>query len=317
MPLSDAHTKTVGFIVGNGETVGTFFVIQKSGICFMVTAAHNLVAYNDSRARIRTHQGDVLYEWDPGAWYYPDLDGRLDLAVNCFDPAADDEMMFTAVPIDEQGVDVLHAAPKLGTTVYFAGLLTPVESMGEDGVPMVRTGTLGALYQRRVSYENGDWGPFTAHLIDTRSWGGFSGAPVWSQLTYPGPALTPKPERLMADVPPHVQLGDLHFITTFLGMFVGHARTSGAGVVLPVETIREVLEREEVLEMCADRGHCGPDNRREVDQDDEIRADTSLYQREDFLSDLRKVTKRRDRSDEEPKEHRSSRVDGCSGTRTR
>jgi len=191
MPLDDTHTKTVGFVIGDDEVVGTFFVVQRSDKCFMLTAAHNLVPHNAVKTRIRTHDGSTLYEWDPGPWFFPDLDGGLDLAINCFDPASSEDLLFTAIPIDEQGMDVMGAHPKLGTTVYFAGLLAPVERMGEAGIPMVRSGSLGALYQPGVAYDE-SWGPMTAHLIDTRSWGGFSGSPCWWQMTIRAQPSDPK-----------------------------------------------------------------------------------------------------------------------------
>jgi len=81
---------------------------------------------------------------------------------------------------------------------------------------------------------------------------------------YPGPAIGSKAASLTAEVPDDVELGDLHFLTAFLGLFLGHARESGAGVVLPVETIRDALEHEDLLAKCKDRADCTASNRQAV-----------------------------------------------------
>jgi hypothetical protein len=75
--------------------------------------------------------------------------------------------------------------PDLGDRVYFLGLLAlpAARGMAERNVPMVRSGTIGAMYQDEIPLEwpDGTIRKIQAHLIDCRSYGGFSGSPCFFQ----------------------------------------------------------------------------------------------------------------------------------------
>ena len=67
----------------------------------------------------------------------------------------------------------------LGDTVFFIGLLRNLAPMAEAGVPMVRSGTVGRMWQQRIPARTGlTHAELTGHLIDCRAYQGMSGASV-------------------------------------------------------------------------------------------------------------------------------------------
>ena len=149
--------------------------------------------------------------------------------------------------------------PFLGDNVYFVGLLPNIEAMVEKNIPMVRSGTLGRLWQERcpVLTREKVLIYITAHLIDCRSFGGFSGSPCYLQQSRAGivmdkgrPAVTTK------------------YRTALLGLIGGHYDdvveventygksehltapiNTGVGYVIPVEFVRETLMKKELIDM--------------------------------------------------------------------
>jgi len=134
-------------------------------------------------------------------------------------------------------------------------MFEPHNRMTEGAIPMVRSGTVGAL---GVPLEAKDGGEFSAHLIDCRSYGGFSGSPVWAQFAYPGPAFEGARPSWMENWERRDEIGDLYHATLLWGMFIEHyehggsakhlASNAGVGVVLSIKHVREVLMKPELLE---------------------------------------------------------------------
>jgi hypothetical protein len=170
-------------------------------------------------------------------------------------PMADaDNQWAIAVVRTEDFVDVSDHVPALGEPVFFAGLLAQVESMGEKHVPMLRSGTLGALRQSDVPMREPGGGKrrLDGHLVDCRSFGGFSGSPCFVQMVRPGPPI------------PRMGLPTMEQHTLLLGMVGGHfdhqatvdvegnelsvPTSAGVAVVYPSELIRELLDDDEVVE---------------------------------------------------------------------
>lgn len=138
---------------------------------------------------------------------------------------------------------------RLGAPVHYVGLLSPL------GIPMARSGTVGAIEVNGMEHD----GPYeyAAHLLDCRSYDGFSGSPCY--IEYPMACLTPldasdfpfhMPRDLQAD-----PLGSLAFLQLFCGMFTEHfsdtrmaglASNLGTGVVLPADHIIEELMTDEL-----------------------------------------------------------------------
>jgi len=191
------------------------------------------------------------------------------------------EYWFMPINVSEHHKDdspltfVSQRAVGLGERVFFIGLLANAERMGEDNVPMVRTGTLGAVWQEGIPVREHPGGrPWEAkgHLIDCHSYGGFSGSPVI--LHRDTTMLRSYAEPLQS----HVIGGETitkfrqeeKELTEFLGMMSGHftdyltikPRTTHGeewedtlrlemnahvGVVVPKDHIVETLMQEELV----------------------------------------------------------------------
>lgn len=126
--------------------------------------------------------------------------------------------------------------------------------MGEQNIPMVRTGSVGALYQDNIPMRLPDETLLKVHghLIDCQSFGGFSGSPCFVRY-----------------LSGSEEYGEMKFVvpvesTLLLGMVGGHFDlqasvglpegtgnlkvpvAAGVAVVYPAEAIREVLDVEEL-----------------------------------------------------------------------
>jgi hypothetical protein len=183
VPLTDKYPLAVTFIIGpvrhedgttSLEPIGTGFVVnvptRDEGVYFeyVVTASHVVQGDDERYVRIRKRQGghkDVrVHEWV----HHP----HADVAAAPF--KGDGEMHLLNVPSASMrwpGLPVgMEWQPELGDRVYFLGLLalTGAREMAENNVPMVRSGTIGAMYQDDVPVEWPDKSirKFQAHLID-------------------------------------------------------------------------------------------------------------------------------------------------------
>jgi hypothetical protein len=93
-----------------------------------------------------------------------------------------DAVEVSPIPRDEfVGVTETEYSVSVGDNVVFGGLLGQVPSMVSANVPMIRAGSIGALYQQGVPMRLADGTLFfvRGHLVDCRSFGGFSGAPCF------------------------------------------------------------------------------------------------------------------------------------------
>lgn len=254
---------------------GTAFLVTVQSSAFshlyVVTAGHIVDGTAASFVRVpRTGQLEPL-DLDVPEWLpHP----RHDVAVAPIALPPDHNLVSTALSQfvdDEQWETDPEFSPELalGDAVYFIGLLGKVDAMTESNIPMVRAGTLGRLWQeqlpvRRTPVDAVKY--ITAHLIDCRSFGGFSGSPCYLQqgragvVQLPeggGPAITTK------------------YRTGLLGLIGGHfddwMRTrsrsaapdevggisddieapvsTGVGYVIPAEFIREALMAKEFVDI--------------------------------------------------------------------
>jgi hypothetical protein len=183
---------------------------------------------------------------------------------------------------------------RLGGTIFYIGILTPLD------VPMVRSGTIGALDLEGLSHQHGY--EYPTHLVDCRSYAGFSGSPCFAQVIRAN--LTPQ---AMAGLPKEavgIPMGDLQYFMFLAGMLTAHlsdqaksGATSlyGVGTMLRGQEIRAVLMSDELK----------ADRKRDIDAAEEMQnsedepalenlGGATPYQREDFLVDLHKVSRRRD-----------------------
>ena len=272
VPLNDTFPKSVAFVVGTymkdglprTGVKGTAFLIQLQsdavqGLAFwyVVTAAHVVRPLADSAIRLNLKAGGT-HDWVVHHWFFHPTE---DVAVAILAVGGDHD--FKTIP-DNAFADKWDRAPNLGDRVYFLGLLAEMTEMAKTNVPMVRSGTLGALYQPGIPVEVAPSTPvlMTGHLIDCRSYGGFSGSPCFVQFSEIRQVRTNRPDLV------GVAMGDT---TLLLGMVVAHYDlrrdailtgdfagssggvqteiNTGVGVVLPVERIREALMDEELVDL--------------------------------------------------------------------
>jgi hypothetical protein len=277
VPLPETYPKGVVFIGhrsdGRDRLVGTgFFVSIRGRILqptYVVTAAHVVEGAAQTFVRLRTTGGprNVVIE----DWFFH---GVHDVAVAPIDVPFDHDMTTTGI---EQFIDDPDALPpplwggiEVGDDVYFIGLLGKVKAMRDRLIPIVRTGVLGAPWVENVPVKRSPVDAtrnITAHLIDCRSFGGFSGAPCYLQ----------KSRAVAGDGGVNTQ-----YRTLLLGLIGGHFDdwtstkqrmvlvddddddqhddesysisndikapvSTGIGYVIPVEFARETLMRDELL----------------------------------------------------------------------
>jgi hypothetical protein len=244
---------------------------------YLVTAAH-VVEGRETFVRVPLVDGGVR-DLDVPDWI---SHGKHDVAVAPIEITEDMYAPRTAIDqfIDDphwMADDVMHPL-ELGDIVYFIGLLGRIPEMVERNVPIVRAGTLGAMWQEQVPVRRSpvdELKYITAHLIDCRSFGGFSGSPCYIQQSRAGivegddgrPGVTTK------------------FATALLGLIGGHFDdwtstrmrnvvtddaadddasdnsfyavsddvkapvSTGVGYVIPAEYIRATLMRQELVDM--------------------------------------------------------------------
>ena len=275
MPLDETYPQAVVFVVGWGvdehgtrvkKPLGTGFVVSSLAPVqapvqmhsYVVTAAHGV---RDERREtwVRFNCSDGSTHDEPVTkWYcHPTEDvavfplGRMDAPV-----------VSAAVPtftfLDAERPPGLW--PQLGDRVYFIGLLSSLTAMAEANIPMVRSGTLGRMYQENIPLRIGPDHVFNinkGHLIDCRSYQGFSGSPCFIQFQ-----------------PAHGK--SLRDATALLGLMAGHlddwtdARVSdgisgtvksrvntGVGIIVPAEGITAALNIQELIDLRKERERHG------------------------------------------------------------
>ena len=261
MALGKQYSKSVVFISGqfDGETNpklrGTGFLVgfrseadPNQGLIYIVTAAHVVRPLSALFVKLGRRDGTVadcaVDEWI----FHPTEDiaaARMPM------PYGDYEFLVVEAG-DFVGAAEPEWSPEPGAEVYFAGLLAQVPSMGAQNIPMVRTGSIGALYQGGIPMRlPGDTLiKVHGHLIDCRSFGGFSGSPCFVRY------ISGSGKTKGLELPYPIES------TLLLGMVGGHfdLKTSvtlpdqedkldvpvaaGVAVIYPAESIKEVLDEE-------------------------------------------------------------------------
>jgi hypothetical protein len=138
-----------------------------------------------------------------------------------------------------------------GSLIYYIGIFEPWDRA------MARSGRIGARDQSNLKLKGGYRYP--AHLVDCRSYKGFSGSPCFVELPFAGLSPTPaRPDAIPDDAGP---VGDMHHVAQLCGMFTAHADDDedgadderavsryGIGVMLRVEEIKEALMAKDFQE---------------------------------------------------------------------
>jgi hypothetical protein len=113
--------------------------VPSCGTSYLVTAGHVVLGTQPVYARFRLIGGSIRDERIDNWVHHP----PYDIAVA---PLQDDaEVDGIAVPV----ATFTDEAP-LGDTVFFIGLLRSLAPMAEAGVPMVRSGTVGRMWQQSI-----------------------------------------------------------------------------------------------------------------------------------------------------------------------
>jgi hypothetical protein len=280
MPLTETYPYGVLFVGGTTTTndgrlftgiLGTGFLVsigESLAHAYIVTARHVVHNAKTTYVRVPIEGGsEPVVDLPVPEWFKSDE--RKDVAVCPIDLPVNHTMVSTNLtqfvddPSWDEDKEWLRTGMRLelGDLVYFIGLLGKIEAMTEAGIPIVRSGTLARLWQddMPVVEKDGTERRITAHLIDCRSFGGFSGSPCYVEHSRAGivqvesgPAVTTK------------------YRTSLLGMIGGHFDdwanvksqygasdfkapvNTGVGYVLPAEYIRETLmhpdlERERLM----------------------------------------------------------------------
>ena len=251
MPLNDDFLKMVVFLLDEegGTPTGTGFLVNVhhrgiSDHTYLVTAKHVIDHEIHTFMRFRTATG-TIHDHPLEQWEFDDYE---DLAVQAVDFAPiEPKAVYFAYDLDD-AIDRNHLPNDdrlLGEQIYFIGILERLkESMGSTMIPMVRSGTVGTLNQPNVPLENGT--TVTAHLIDGRSLSGFSGSPCFVYRTNianePEGAIMQVSTRLLGIVVAHFD--DLKDVSGELPKKLN----TGVIAVLPVERLRELLERHDIVQ---------------------------------------------------------------------
>ena len=248
MPLSETNVGVTVMVVapkpdGTRVPIGTGFVtavsspIPGKGFGYVVTAAHVVRFAPTTFVRVTLVSGGIVDIPIP-QWIFHD-DGETDVAVS---PISLNRSIIRHVPtVIDSYIDPSRPQPRLGESVYFVGLLSSIQAMHPDNVPMVRSGTLGRLYQESVAikWPDGTIHSMVAHLVDSRAHRGFSGSPCYVQLE-------PRGRTDMTN----------NWDTYLLGLITGHldemgvdqqTRNTGVALVTPVEEIWHVLVQEKLV----------------------------------------------------------------------
>jgi hypothetical protein len=244
-PLGTGFMLTVDSLVPDNEMYG-----------YLVTAHHVVSRQPSVWAAIPDAATGEMYEpRRVDGWLQP-LPG-VDIAVATIERPA--MFNYCALSVERHLMpvgDMLY--PNLGSTIFYVGLFAPAGRM------MARSGTIGALEQRGLSarpnapFLDERYGDYLDHLVDCRSYGGFSGSPCYAQVVYPSVAPVPLPTELDYPLETMPPMGRMHYFAKPCGMFIAHYTDSdeletgnvssryGVGVMLRGQEIRAALMSEQL-----------------------------------------------------------------------
>jgi hypothetical protein len=133
--------------------------------------------------------------------------------------------------------------PDLGGRIYYIGMFEPLNR------PIARSGTVAAIEQEGIPHSGGAY-DFPAHLVDCRSYRGFSGSPCSMELVF---ARLDGKEVPYWIPPEDLPVAGMNHYTLLCGMFTSHYTDEdspeaegvvsryGVGVMLPSRFILEAL----------------------------------------------------------------------------
>lgn len=224
-------------------------------------------------------ESDPQWRWPYVVTAHHVIRGAMEIAVEAPNPHSPDNRTYPPIPVENwrqplDGIDLALAPfrpdgpvvtvhldrnvmpeerlPELASILHYVGIFEPLQ------VPMARTGSVGAL-NVTISRHYGVGAPYEypAHLVDCRSYAGFSGSPCFTQTDFAvrnevvDPPMYVEP---MADGTPR-ELAPLAHSSMLSGMLTAHysddepldgvASRYGVGVMIRSDEIRKALMTNE------------------------------------------------------------------------
>lgn len=281
-------------------TIGTGFVLAVPSETipgqhwyYVLTARH--VIDDQTRVEIQTHipyaPGMVYDPVTLSGWRYPTEGVDLAIAPLDLDPEETRGHVIEGLAAEDKLFPPAYV-PRLGAVVHYVGYLEPLDRM------MLRTGTVGALEQTGVRHSDPEY-DYECHLVDCRSYGGFSGSPVF--MPQPFPSLDPMDYSEVLCLPRgfNRNIGAMIHVAALCGMFTEHlddrrpnpdgtVSRYGVGIMLPSREIWRALmtdearqERREMDERQRSKDEEGPSLRPasvETDEDEYARFERLAQQ---------------------------------------
>lgn len=281
MRISDEVKRCVAFVgiredagIKYGGTIFFVSVTEESQVigdvtfenrfCYIVTAKHVAQHLECSDCVIRMNDKDgrsVLFEAAGIKWFYHPTESEIvDCAIAPFAPPKSLNLSFAAISHS------LFATPELideleigvGDEIYIAGLFSRVTETAKNQ-PVVRTGNIAMMPDEKILFSK--IGMIDAYLVETKSFGGLSGCPVFVRHTIS--------TQVAEEDSPAPQLKKLKFkrlhgggSSCLFGVMIGHwqmpkdfdpalgeALNYGVSVVVPMYKIIEVLNHPELTAM--------------------------------------------------------------------
>jgi hypothetical protein len=235
-------------------TIGTGFVVtvpsealKDVSYAYVVTAHHviDLEEKIEVQAANPFTLGELYPKFELTDWRQP-LEG-VDLALCPMHHDNDDggDQTISGTSMVDEALPP-ERIPSLGATILYIGYLAPLDRM------MVRAGTMGAQEVRGVKHWGNDY-DYECHLVDCRSYDGFSGSPCFFKQSHP--ILKEKNKREIYGWPKRgyqVPVGSMAYVSVLCGMFTEHLDDKwpnsdrvvsryGVGVMLPSREIWRAL----------------------------------------------------------------------------
>lgn len=242
--LVDDDGKLVGKrrgLIGSGFMVGVGH--GESRYQYLLTADHVL----EEQAAIEVQFANIatgeFYPPVPAPDWRRPLDD-VDLAICSVNSIRWDTMLAVLEPssLFATPLEEFIGDPQIGSPMAYLGTLDPLDR------PMLRSGTIGTIDQVGVEHDGGY--VYTCHLVDCRSYEGFSGSLCFQIVQF---ASLDRPFQMPEVFARHEDLGTLSEVRTLYvpdGMFTEHlddenpdgaASRYGVGIMVRQQEIREAL----------------------------------------------------------------------------
>lgn len=270
MPLSMSKLSASVRIIGDEEVPGSKIPVMRRAVIgtgflcavasakipghrypYVVTAHHVIEDQNPGRIEVQApepmSQGQELQApVTVTDWVQPVE--KLDLAVARFSGVSNGK--WAGLTLDMHFLPP-EAHPDLGADVHYVGILEEFDRV------MARSGTFGALYQEGLDHPGAGGYEYPAHLVDCRTYNGFSGSPCYA--VYAFPVLVPLDYHLLPDIPRSAEEMEqprrsIDYHSLFCGMVTWHlterksatASQYGVVVVMPSSEIWKGLMSKEL-----------------------------------------------------------------------